>query len=89
MEVFSVSDIEALNAVLDEYGKMTWWELSDLSHSFPEWTHYEAFLNNTYSKNGYKIDTNLFFENRDEENGIFKEPSELLELTKEMYLESL
>ena len=89
MEVFSVSDIEALDIVLKEYGKKTWWELSDMSHSFPEWTHYEAFLNNPYSKNGYKIDAALFFENREKENGIFKESRELLELTKELYLESV
>lgn len=89
LDVFSISDIEALNIVLAEYGKMTWWELSDLSHTFPEWTHYEAKLHNPYSKNGYKIDTNLFFENREKEDGIFNEPSELLELTKELYLESV
>ena len=88
MEVFSASDVEALNIVLKEYGKMSWWELSDMSHTFPEWTSYEAHLNNPYSKNGYKIDMNLFFENRKKEDPIFRDSKELLEVTKAIFTES-
>ena len=89
MEVFSTSDKEALDLVLAEYGKKTWWELSDLSHTFPEWKEYETKLDNPYSKNGYKIDMNLFFKNRNREKGIFTEPHELLALSKELYSASL
>ena len=89
LDVFSVSDIEALDIILKEYGKMAWWDLSDMSHSFPEWTQYEALLNNPYSKKGYKIDPNLFFENREDENGVFSEPQELLDLTKELFQASV
>lgn len=87
MEVFSQSDIEALDKILNVYGEMKWWELSDLSHEFPEWMEYESSLSNPYSKNGYKIDMNLFFKNRKKENGLFADSKELLELSKEIYSE--
>ena len=89
MEVFSTSDIEALDAVIKAYGDKSWWELSDLSHTFPEWAEYEDKLINPYSKNGYKIDMNLFFKNRNKEKGLFTESRELLELSKELYSATL
>jgi len=89
MGVFSVSDVEALNLVIEKYGKMSWYDLSDLSHTFPEWKEYEQRLQNPYSKNGYKIDMRLFFENRKKEDSIFRDSKELLELSKAIYSESL
>ena len=88
MDVFSVSDKEALDCVIETYGKKTWTELSDFSHTFPEWKEYESKLGNPYLKKGYPIDMILFFENRPKEDAIFREPKELLELSKELYLES-
>ena len=88
MEVFSVSDIEALDLVLETYGKKTWSELSDFSHTFPEWKMYEPQLENPYLKKGYKIDMNLFFENGKKVDPLFRESKELLELSKELFLES-
>ena len=88
MDVFSVSDKEALDCVIEAYGKKTWTELSDFSHTFPEWKEYESKLGNPYLKKGYPIDMILFFENRPKEDAIFREPKELLELSKELYLES-
>ncbi len=89
MEVFSASDIEALDLVIAAYGKKTWNELSDFSHTFPEWKQYESFLVNPYLKKGYKIDMTLFFENRKKEDPLFHDSKELLELSKELYLESI
>lgn len=64
---------------------MTPLELSEFSHQFPEWKQYEESLKNPKKKNGYKIDLDLFFENKEEASGLFKDSPELLELTKEVY----
>ena len=88
LEVFSVSDLEALDLVIKTYGGKSWYELSDMSHTFPEWKAYEPLLENPYSKNGYKMDLNLFFENRKKEDAIFQDSKELLEVTKAIFTES-
>lgn len=85
MKVFSESDIEALDLILQHFNILTPLELSDLSHRFPEWKHYEPFLKDQNKKNGYKIDMNLFFENKNEYSGLFVDSPELLNLTKDIY----
>ena len=85
MKVFSESDIEVLDIILSKFNSMTPLELSEFSHQFPEWKQYEESLKNPQKKNGYKIDLDLFFENKEEASGLFKDSPELLELTKEVY----
>lgn len=88
LEVFSASDMEALNLVLDKFGSKTWNELSDFSHTFPEWKAYEQFIQSPYSKNGYKIDMDLFFEASPDASGLFVDSPEQLAMTKEIFHES-
>ena len=85
LDVFSESDREALNLILEKYGKMSPQELSEFSHSFPEWKAYEHMIADPALKNGYKIDMDLFFENREVEDDVFNDSPELLALTKELY----
>ena len=87
MDVFSDSDIEAMNKILDAFGGMNQYQLSDLSHQFPEWLQYEPLLVAEDSKNSYKIDLDLFFENKDEASNLFVDPEELLSLTKQVFHE--
>lgn len=84
-KVFSESDIEALDIILNKFNGMTPKELSEFSHQFPEWKQYEESLKNPQKKNGYKINLDLFFENKEEESGLFTDSPELLQLTKEVY----
>lgn len=85
--VFSETDMRALDIVWEKFGSLSPLELSELSHQFPEWKHYENDLNDQSRKNGYKIDMNLFFENKQEESGLFDDDPELLRLTKEVFRE--
>ena len=43
-KVFSESDIEALDLILNKFNSMTPLELSEFSHQFPEWKRYERSL---------------------------------------------
>ena len=44
VKYFSESDLEVLDAIWDEFGSMTQFQLSDLSHEYPEWKQHEAEL---------------------------------------------
>lgn len=85
MKVFSKTDCDVMNLVLDNYNKMSANKLSILSHNFPEWKHYENELKDKDSKNSYKIDMSLFFINYDDGTGLFMDDGELLSLTKNLY----
>jgi len=43
-DVFSVSEIEALSFVWDKFGSMDEFELSRLTHEYPEWKKHEKTL---------------------------------------------
>jgi uncharacterized phage-associated protein len=54
LEVFSDAELESIEAVINEYGKKTGLELSDLTHGDPPWTD---------TPNNSLIDYRLFFKN--------------------------
>ena len=86
LNVFSESDQNALDKVLNLYGNYSALELSNLSHKFPEWTFYQDLLKDKNTKNSYKIDLNHFFEASPEDGKeLFADNEELLELTCELY----
>lgn len=87
MDVFSESDIEVMDKILASFNSYLPTDLSQLSHEFPEWKHYENRLKNPRLKNGYKINMDLFFENKKEKSGLFVDDSKLLEMTKEVFHE--
>lgn len=86
LDEFSVSDLEALNKVLELYNAYSAKQLSAMSHEFPEWIFYADLLADKDKKNSYPIDLNRFFEDApSEHNALFGDSRELLELTKELY----
>ena len=86
LNVFSESDQNALDKVLELYGSYSALELSNLSHKFPEWTFYQDLLKDKNTKNSYKIDLSHFFEPAPEDGKkLFADDKELLELTCELY----
>lgn len=86
LNVFSDSDQDALDLILSRFGDYDAQQLSDLSHRFPEWLHYQHLLEDENAKNSYKIDPDLFFEDGpDTEKNLFDDSAELLEITKTMF----
>jgi len=86
--VFSQTDISILENVYSEFGNFSEFELSELSHIYPEWKKHEAgLLNKTASR--YQMNYLDFFENPTSgNNAIFDESEELKELAKGVYIEN-
>lgn len=87
MSVFSQTDIDIIEKIIEKFGHLKPFELSDLSHSFPEWKKYESALKQKIASR-FEIDYNDFFENVSDGSGLFIDEAESLQLTKEIYTEN-
>jgi uncharacterized phage-associated protein len=85
MRVFSETDISALEDVINAYGKYDQFELSDLSHEFPEWKKWEKALKQKMGTR-FNIDVEDFFKDPIEQKPLFKEDLDNLQLVKNLYL---
>ena len=87
-KVFSDSDQEVLDLILNTYGHLDQFELEDLSHTFPEWIPFKEKLNDPNSPFSYKIDPLSFFENAvHDASGLFCDDLDKLSVVKEYYCE--
>lgn len=86
-KVFSQTDLEAINEVLKKYNQFDAFELSDLSHQFPEWKKYESALEKRIASR-FEINYNDFFLNYDDGKGLFVDQEEHLRISKEMFQEN-
>lgn len=55
-DMLSESDKEALDFVVEKFGKMKQWELRDYTHKYPEWYQHEDSFNNKLTRRE-RIDT--------------------------------
>ena len=85
--VFSDSDQDALDKILDAYGNLTQYELEDLSHRFPEWLAYKDKIEAEDGPKAYRIDLDYFFGETEDESVLFSDDPEKLTLIKEMFHE--
>jgi uncharacterized phage-associated protein len=86
-DVFSESDIEALEAVYSRYGKLDKFALAELSHRYPEWKKFEEQFN---AQQGSRFFMNWedFFKNPDDgKDDFFAMDLDHLELSKETFIE--
>lgn len=84
-DVFSISDIEALDIIFEKYNTMDEFQLSEYTHTLPEWIRYAKSINGKSKKKSYKIRYVDIFLNIDDEKGVFNDDEELLKLTKELF----
>jgi uncharacterized phage-associated protein len=49
-DMLSETDREALDFVINEFGKMRQWQLRDYTHKYPEWYQYKALFQNRRTK---------------------------------------
>lgn len=58
---FSKTDFEILDAVMNKFGKMSQWQLRDLTHKYPEWRKFEDDLKNPNKPNCYPMEFEDFY----------------------------
>lgn len=61
IDYFSESDIEIMDYVYDNFNSKDSYNLSQISHKFPEWKRFEDVLNDKSRPNSFPIDINDFF----------------------------
>ena len=82
LKVFSETDLEVLKTIYDNFGKFGHFELSNLSHEFPEWKKFKFQLESGISSR-QQIDLNDFF--ADMPFSPFSKEEADTELTKEIF----
>ncbi|HPX04723.1 MAG TPA: Panacea domain-containing protein [Tenuifilaceae bacterium] len=87
--VFSETDLTILETVYSEFGGYSEFQLSELSHAFPEWKKHEAGLTNRMASR-YQMNYLDFFEDPEVKDcSIFNESDELKELARDIYTENV
>lgn len=87
-DVFSKTDISILQEAFNEFGNFNKYQLSNLSHLFPEWKRFENGLTSGLATR-CKMDYVDFFDNcNDVKTKLFCESEELTAITKELFLEN-
>lgn len=85
LDNLSDSDQEAMDLVIEKYFKQDQFDLSQLSHEFPEWLRYKEQLQ--VRKSAYPMVMDDFFKNVDDSKGLFVDDEEFLNQSKEMFHE--
>jgi hypothetical protein len=87
LKVFSETDREVLYTINKQYGPLGEFDLSELSHSFPEWNKFESELK---AKLGFRFPINQedFFLNVKDPAKIFIDDEDSLAVTKAVYHEN-
>lgn len=86
--VFSDSDQDALDKILQVYGTFDQYKLEKLSHKFPEWLAYKSKLEAEGTPKAYKIDIDYFFDDaKEDKSGLFADDPEKIALIKEYFHE--
>lgn len=88
MKVFSKSDVQVINEVLEIYGNLGAWDLREHSHLFPEWQRYREKFEDEKSKSSFQIVNDDYFSSFDDGSGLFDQDEETLKFMKEDYLEN-
>ncbi len=87
LKVLSETDINTINQIEEKYGRLNEFELSDLSHEFPEWKKYKSALTKRLSSR-FSIDQSDFFINIDDQSGLFMDSQEDIEISKTIFKEN-
>jgi uncharacterized phage-associated protein len=88
LRVFSKTDIEVIDTVFITYGHLDHFSLSDLSHSFPEWTKYDLQLKSKIASR-FAIEVEDFFVNVNDGTNLFMDSEEQIDIAKEIFNDSL
>ena len=85
--VFSQTDIEALNFSYDKFGSQEEFDLADLTHCYPEWSKFKERIESK-SVTRVRMDVRDFFSNPDEKDEYFDQSEEDLENARYIFEEN-
>lgn len=85
LNVFSESDIAIMEVIYSTFKEFDQFDLSELSHLFPEWKRFKDHFKNKKGRRTIRMDD--FFDDTKESLKYFKEPKEQLNLSKEVFEE--
>lgn len=83
LKVFSKTDMEAFDSVLNAFGDLNEFQLSELSHNFPEWKKFEAQLDAHGSR--YPMDLLDFFKDNPTGIALFVDEEEDIILMESLF----
>jgi hypothetical protein len=83
LDNLSDSDQEAMDLIIDTYFGQDQFDLSMLSHDFPEWLRYKDQLRER--KSAYPMVMDDFFKNVEDEKGLFMDDEAFLDQSKEIF----
>lgn len=86
-KVFSQSDIDVLETIFNSFGSLDHFDLSNLSHVFPEWKKHESALVKGLSSR-FKIEPIDFFINMEEQSGLFVDSEDDLNISRYIFEEN-
>ena len=88
LDVFSQTDIEALESVYKEFGGYDGFELADIAHKYPEWSKFRKEIIDE-GKKRVQMDYKDFFANpKGTASDFFELPQEHLDITKAVFEEN-
>src|SRR5690606_12770956 len=88
VDVFSQTDIEALEFAFLHFGDMDKWELVQVTHEYPEWEKFKENLIGPKSNSRVEaMDYADFFKNPENENDAFSQEELILKESKGIYEE--
>jgi len=87
INVFSQTDIEIIKTIISRYNQFDHFQLSELSHSFPEWAKFKSPLEKKIASR-FDINPEDFFADYDDGTGLFNEDKEGLELSHKLFQEN-
>jgi len=85
LDNLSDSDQEAIDLIIETYFDQDQFNLSQLSHDFPEWLRFKKQLD--MSKSSYPMVMDDFFKNVVDSKGLFVDDEEFLNQSKEIFHE--
>lgn len=88
IDVFSDSDVEALESVYQAYGELDEFALAKISHRYPEWKKFEEQLNSNQGTRFFMQLEDFFKNPEDDKKDFFAMDPEHLELSRERFLEN-
>ena len=87
LNVFSQTDVETIQTVISKYNQFDHFQLSDMSHSFPEWAKFKSALEKKIASR-FDINPEDFFAEYDDGTGLFTDEKNSLDLSHKIFQEN-